>query len=407
MKKLLIVIDSLGCGGAEKALISLLKHIDYNTYQIDLLYFSKNDAYYKTKVPKWVNILDIDINTEIALSPLKTTLKYIYIIKKWPLIFIRVKNFIEKKMKKESYYYCQMKNWKILNKYIPKQQNQYDSVIAFLESTPTYYIVDKVIAKKYISFLRTDYKLMESDSGFDYNYYKKIDYICVLSEEMKDNFNQSFVNFKNKVVILPNIIDVNEILLKSNIEIDFDIDFSGIKIISVGTLRKVKGYDIAIEACKLLVDMGYEFKWYILGEGEERRNLLKEIKKYGIENNFILCGRKENPYAYIRKADIFVQCSYREGFSNSVFEAKCLKKPIVITSSPGMKNQIRHCINGFIAECGNYKEVAYYISKLIDSEEIREKFIKSLCNFSESQDQRNHKTLKKFYDLIKYEKLED
>lgn len=400
MKKIIFVIDTLGCGGAEKALISLLNKIDYTKYDVDLLYFSQEENYYEPMVSQQVTIVRPDIDTKLVLSSLKHSMKYIYLINKWPILFKRLYLYLKKIIKEESYYTCQANNWIKLNKYIPKLKKEYDVCIAFLESSPTYYAFDKIISKKYITFLRTDYNLMYSNKFLDNFYYKKADTICVLSEEMEDNFLKEFPKFKNKIHILPNIIDVNEIIKKSSANINFDENFRDIKIISVGTLRKVKGYDVALKACKILFDKGYKFKWYILGEGEEYSNLTKTIRELDLENIFILLGRKENPYAYVRNADIFVQCSYREGFSNSLFEAKCLLKPIVITNAPGMKNQIEHGKTGLIAEIGNEKEIAKLISKLIDSSSLIESLQMELKKQLITLMNRSADSLEKFYKLL-------
>ena len=95
------------------------------------------------------------------------------------------------------------------------------------------------------------------------------------------------------------------------------------------------------------------------------------INKLHLENRFILMGNRKNPYAYMRRSDIFVQCSYREGFSTTVFEAKCLQKPIVITDAPGMGNQIENDKNGLVVPVGDSAAVAEAIRKLIISKALR------------------------------------
>ena len=61
---------------------------------------------------------------------------------------------------------------------------------------------------------------------------------------------------------------------------------------------------------------------YIIGDGEERKNLEEKIKEYGIRKSFILLGKKENPYPYILKAKYFGLFSYAEGYRFSVRRSK-------------------------------------------------------------------------------------
>lgn len=400
MKKILFVIDSIDCGGAERALVSLLKNLNYSHYQVDLLYFNYENEYFKKEIPKEVNIIQSDIGMQIIFSSYKNLKKYLKEIKFLQVLFLRLYFGIIEKLNPESYFRRRVKDWQKYKNFIPKLEKIYDAAIGYLELESSYYVIDKVKAKKYIIWQHTDYLKTGCCPNWDFPYFNRADKICVLSDEMKENFLQVFSSFKEKIIIFPNIIDIQSIIKKSKEFIDFDTEYRGIKIISVGTLRKVKGYDIAIKACKYLKDKGYNFKWYILGRGEEENNLTKEINKLELNNYFILLGNKRNPYPYIKQSDIFVQCSYREGFSTSVFEAKCLQKPIVITNAPGMKNQINHNVNGLISEVGNAKEIAKNIEILLNSSKKRLEFKEELSKELENYLDDTKEKLKLFKEIV-------
>lgn len=68
MKRILFVIDSITCGGAEKGLISLLNNIEYSNYDVDLLYFCHENEYYLNEIPNQVHIIEPDLVTQLALS---------------------------------------------------------------------------------------------------------------------------------------------------------------------------------------------------------------------------------------------------------------------------------------------------------------------------------------------------
>ena len=234
-------------------------------------------------------------------------------------------------------------------------------------------------AKKKIGFFRTDYIKGGFKKEFDFEYFKQLNCLFSVSEEMTEKFKKLMPEISNKFKTMYNILDIKEIQKKVQQNIDFDNDYKGIKVLSIGNLRYVKGYDISIETCKILIEHGYKLKWYIIGEGNERKKLKALIKKYKLENNMILLGHIDNPYAYLNKTDIYVQTSRYEGFSTSVREAKVLDKPIVITDCPGMNNQIKNGENGTIT---TYKpeEIAHAIAELINNITIREKYIMNLKN---------------------------
>ena len=385
MKRILFVIDSITCGGAEKGLISLLNNIEYSNYDVDLLYFCHENEYYLNEIPNQVHIIEPDLVTQLALSSGGYVLSHVWNFHYLSLIIKRILFGIMGKIDRDSYFRRRAKDWKILRRYIPELEKKYDAAIAYLENYPVYFTLDKVKAKKYIVWQRTDYKKTGCKVEWDLPYFQRADTICVLSEEMKNNFLSEFPGMKEKVVIFPNIVDIKNILEKSKENISFDDAYSGFRIVSVGTLRHVKGYDVSMRACKRLLEKGYDFRWYIIGSGEELKQMQKEIMHLGIEERFILLGNKRNPYAFVAQSDIFVQCSYREGFSTTVFEAKCLQKPIVITDSPGMKNQIEHGVNGIIVPTGNSDEVANAVEKLMNSSDLRMKFSGNLkCHLENS-----------------------
>lgn len=385
LKRILFVIDSITCGGAEKGLISLLNNIEYSNYDVDLLYFCHENEYYLNEIPNQVHIIEPDLVTQLALSSGGYVLSHVWNFHYLSLIIKRILFGIMGKIDRDSYFRRRAKDWKILRRYIPELEKKYDAAIAYLENFPVYFTLDKVKAKKYIVWQRTDYKKTGCKVEWDLPYFQRADTICVLSEEMKNNFLSEFPGMKEKVVIFPNIVDIKNILEKSKENISFDDAYSGFRIVSVGTLRHVKGYDVSMRACKRLLEKGYDFRWYIIGSGEELKQMQKEIMHLGIEERFILLGNKRNPYAFVAQSDIFVQCSYREGFSTTVFEAKCLQKPIVITDAPGMKNQIEHGVNGIIVPTGNSDEVANAVEKLMNSSDLRMKFSGNLkCHLENS-----------------------
>lgn len=385
LKRILFVIDSITCGGEEKGLISLLNNIEYSNYDVDLLYFCHENEYYLNEIPNQVHIIEPDLVTQLALSSGGYVLSHVWNFHYLSLIIKRILFGIMGKIDRDSYFRRRAKDWKILRRYIPELEKKYDAAIAYLENYPVYFTLDKVKAKKYIVWQRTDYKKTGCKVEWDLPYFQRADTICVLSEEMKNNFLSEFPGMKEKVVIFPNIVDIKNILEKSKENISFDDAYSGFRIVSVGTLRHVKGYDVSMRACKRLLEKGYDFRWYIIGSGEELKQMQKEIMHLGIEERFILLGNKRNPYAFVAQSDIFVQCSYREGFSTTVFEAKCLQKPIVITDAPGMKNQIEHGVNGIIVPTGNSDEVANAVEKLMNSSDLRMKFSGNLkCHLENS-----------------------
>ncbi|WP_141487170.1 glycosyltransferase, partial [Bacillus cereus] len=91
------------------------------------------------------------------------------------------------------------------------------------------------------------------------------------------------------------------------------INSARIKLITVARLSHAKGIDDAIYALRQLLDQGYDIEWYIVGYGPQEAELKLLIDKLGLQDKFVLLGKKINPYPYIKACDIYVQPSRYEG----------------------------------------------------------------------------------------------
>lgn len=343
-KEILFVMNNLNVGGAEKALVSLLQVFDYEKYNVDLLLFKKEGLFLK-QVPAQVNILPEPANYRYFDMPFAQVLKENVWPWRWNLIYRRIQ-FKKMMQKAESPAEAEQLSWKPLSKTLKPLQKQYDAAIGFLEKNPNYFVVDKVKAEKKIGFIHNDYHALQLNKKMDAPYFHQFNYLATVSEECVNVLKKEFPNESDKIKYIPNIVSSTLVRQLSKEE----VEISENALVSVGRLFPQKGFDIAINAAKILYDQNINFHWYILGEGSERNRLESLIQQFDLSEAVTLLGLKENPYPYIRKAKIFVQPSRFEGKSIAVDEAKILGKPIILTNFNTAKDQIDHDINGMIVE---------------------------------------------------------
>lgn len=378
MKKILFVINNLNCGGAEKALISLLETIDYSKLDVDLLLF-KQEGIFMSKIPSQVNLLMEPENYKYFDMSVKKAVKGLIKKGKFNIALARILSLYVFKTEK-SRVVVEQKVWKYLSMAFTKLDTEYDVAIGYLEKNPIYFCVDKVKAKKKIGWIHNDYEKLGMDKKIDNKYFSKLDYVFTVSEECLKVLKMVFPQYDRKFRLMHNIVS-EKTIKKLALEEISDIDFNNknINIISVGRLNYQKGFELAIEACSILKEKGYKIKWNIVGEGEERSNLENLINKFELEENFNLLGIRENPYPYIKKSDIYVQPSRFEGKSIAIDEAKILNKPIVVTNFSTAKDQIINNKNGIITEM-NSKSLANEIERIICDEKLKKKIILNLSN---------------------------
>ncbi len=367
-KKVLFIMPTLECGGAEKSLVTLLNSIEYDKYEVDLLLFEKRGIFVNS-IPSHVNILN-EINVIKYFNlPLKKSIKQLIPLKK-EIAFNRVIAPIKYKVSKNKIRQLQ-KNWKFVSKGIEKVNKEYDAVIGYLEMWPIYFAVEKVKAKIKIGYIHTDYKNYGMDPKFDKEYFEKLDYIFTVSNECKNTLDLLFPEIEKKILVMENIISKNSLNKMAINGKGFDNDFYGIRILTIGRLDYNKGYDLAIKACAKLIKDGYNIRWYAIGDGTQKVQFMNLVSDYNMTNNFIFLGTIENPYPFLKQADIYVHPSRLEGKSIAIEEAKVLCKPIVVTRYATVTDQIQDKEDGIIV---NIDEESLYmgIKSLLDNNNLKE-----------------------------------
>lgn len=391
-KKILFVIDSLHSGGAEKSLISLLSLFDYKKYEVDLIIFKKGGLY-TPLLSKEINVL----NSPEIFNYMEYPIKYLIKKKMVNNMLWRINTSISLRYKEKftKISHGAQRMWPRLDKVISNLDKEYDVAIAYSQGTPTYYVAEKVNAKKKICWINTDYKFAKYNRDFDFKYYSKFNNIVVVSQACTNVLIDVFPELKNKIVTIYDIISEKLVKDMSNMEKGFKDEYDGIRILTVGRLVYPKGYEYAIEAAKCLRDARINFKWYAIGEGKLKYKLENMIKEYKLEEYFKFLGTFTNPYPFIKECDIYCQPSRFEGFGLAIAEAKILNKPIVATNFDIVYDQIKNKENGLITDM-NGKSVSVGIQCLIENINLTNKIINNLKNEKVGTEEE----IKKVYELI-------
>ena len=373
MKKTIVfVILSLESGGAEKSLVNLLNEIDLDAYDIDLLLFRKKGIFL-SQIPDSINVLDEPPIVKALYSRDKEKKIYACVYK----IFATGFSLIFEREKKARGAF----RWKhFYRKVIPPLKKEYDVAVAYLEGDPTYFCIDKIPnAKKKIVWVHNDYKSSGFPKKYDEFYFDKANKIVSVSDECVEILKQVFPTLRDKIVGLNNINSSTMIRKRALEYVPKDLDFSVPIILSIGRLVDQKGFDIAVNAAAILKDKGYIFHWYVLGEGNLRTALEKQIFKLGLEGCFSLLGLRDNPYVYLNNCNVFVQPSRYEGKSVVLDEAKVLSKPIIVTDYDTVEDQICDEKEGLIVEMSP-EGVAKGIMRYLDNPNIAKKIVDYLKN---------------------------
>lgn len=148
-------------------------------------------------------------------------------------------------------------------------------------------------------------------------------------------------------------------------------------LITVGHLIRRKGTDYLTEVALRVLEQCPDWKWLVVGSGEESVFLEKFIEKHQLTGRMILTGRTEDVNAYLEKSQIYVMTSRSEGLPMCLLEAKALCIPSVsFDIQTGPKEIIEDGINGYLISPFDCEEMAEKLKLLIYDEDLRAEFTK-------------------------------
>ena len=396
MRKVLISSFDMEVGGVERSLVSLLSNFDYFDNEVDLMLYRHTGDFMNLLSDKHKLLPEVKEYAMYRKSIKETFDDKLYVLA-ITRILANVNSKILGKIKNiEEVGYIQMQlMWKYALPFLPILDKEYDVAISYL--WPHYYIAEKVKAKTKIAWIHTDYSTIETDIKVDLDMWNKFDYIMAVSEECKNAFLKKYPTLKEKVKVLENITSPNFIEKMSDGDVSNEIKNDGsFNIVSVGRLSHAKGIDNAVRALKILYDRGLtNIKWNVVGYGGDEVIIRKLIKESKLEGNFILLGKKTNPYPYMKACDLYVQPSRYEGKAVTVTEAQILGKPVMITNYATAKSQVKDKYNGYISEL-SVEGIANGIEGLISDSNLRN----TLAENCKNTDFSNSYELNKLYEII-------
>jgi glycosyltransferase involved in cell wall biosynthesis len=305
-KRITFFLDALHGGGAEKAVVNLLKGLaERDEFDLDLVLATKEGPYLDL-VPQEVRI--VDLNTGRAI---KATL---------PLM-----NYLKKN-----------RPWALIGNM--GHVNVVASIARELSGIKTKLLL---VEQNTLSAFQSKLKRAQLVELFMKWLYPRADAVAGVSAGVARDLEQHLGLGKETVKVLNNPVVNKDLITKSQADPDhpwFTANMPPV-FLAVGRLNPQKDFPNLLAAFAQ-VRKQQESRLIILGEGEERSALESIIQNLGIEDDVLLPGFVKNPYAYMKHASCFVLSSREEGLPTVLIEAMVCGCPVVATNCPSGPDEI-------------------------------------------------------------------
>ena len=337
-KKILFITEALWIGGIETALVNLLRRMDYDKYDVTCLvlrgYLDMAD-----RLPAQCRLVAADRDRTITFTE--------------PYKFSRLYHLTEhaenpSRLHRAMMWATPAIRWlenRLYIRYIREQMQgqHFDTCVIYSDRTAET-AVRAIDAHRYLLFYHHGAMRREYHDEIGY---RKADKIITVSNFVERQLRRFRPKYADKMMTLHNLTDMDGIQAKAEAPMGAEFDSSNFHIVSCGRVSREKGMDLAVEACAKLVEMGHDnIHWWIIGGGPEFQKLRDQVAACHLEDHMTLLGMQDNPYPFIRRADLYVQPSRFEGYPMTVLEALILGKPVVSTDNGGAGELLTDGKNG-------------------------------------------------------------
>lgn len=249
---------------------------------------------------------------------------------------------------------------------MPRITGRYDLAVSFL--TPHFDMLVNTNARRRAAWIHTDYTRCRVNAEAELPVWSAYDHIVAVSRQVADAFVEVFPSLKAKVCVIENILEPD--VLRRKAASATAAKPAGRYLLSLGRITEAKHFSLIPEVASLLKPQFPHLKWLIVGPGDQSE-LQQLIEHYGVADMVGLRGACANPYGLLEGCELYVCTSLWEGKSVVVEEAKAFAKAIVTTPYPTAASQTEHGATGLIAAGHTAADVAYAIASLLTDNKLK------------------------------------
>ena len=204
--------------------------------------------------------------------------------------------------------------------------------------------------------------------------YRQVDCFIAASEAIRQMLVADGIPTSRTVTVHEGIdVEHVEAVERVNVHETFWLPHHAPIVGNVAALVPHKGQRYLVEAAHLVVQEVPDARFVILGEGELREHLERQVREYRLEKHVLLPGFRTDVLGCIKGFDLFVMSSVTEGLGTSLLDAMACGKPIVATDAGGIPEVVDHGVTGTVVPARDPRAMAIAIVALLRDESRRQK----------------------------------
>lgn len=330
MKKITLLISSLGGGGAEGVCVSIANALVERGWSVDLVVLTLNNESYANRLDERVNLVALNV-THARYAPIHL-LRYLK------------ENDVEKIL--------------IFN---------YELTVITIILRILFRLRVKIIARN----INTISKICDSSSGLWQSYfvkplikkfYSKVDHVVNQCHAMRNDLLSVFPQLDLRSSVIYNPVAKHVELYSKNLSLNYNKENY---ILCVGRLEKQKAFHHSIDVFSRVQLIYPDLRLKIVGIGSLENELKALADKLGVANKVDFEGFRENMIPYYLGAKLTLLTSLYEGFPNVLIESITLGTPVVAFDCQSGPNEIINNCNGILVDNGNVEKLEYAINMVL------------------------------------------
>lgn len=324
--RVVFVIPSMKIGGTRTSLLNLLKLLPHDRMEADLVILSPVGPYMDRIDPR-VNVIDAGRAVKAAYSPIGELSLPLKAAKLWYAGLNRL-------------FGRERAAGRAAASLVKRLAGRdYDAAIGFQEGDALDFSA-LIPAKKHFCWIHNDFSVFGQGMIGSKKSFDRMDGIFFVADSALESFDKGMPGYRDKLEVIRNTLDAETIVEKGREEPEGELrlaPYGGLNIVSVGRVSAQKAFERVLYASRALTGKGVSHTWTVIGEGEERPELVKRTEAEGLADKVFFPGAKANPYPFIKRADVLAVTSRYESQPMVVLEALSLGTPVVSTDFSSAK----------------------------------------------------------------------